>query len=654
MSKLRSALAWARRGFPVFPCVANGKEPLYEGVAWYEIATTDEAAIRRMWTDPVLGVEKDYNIGVECTDRIVFDVDVKDGKDGHNSYMQIGGTYDTLVVRTPSGGFHCYFEGPDSANAPAARDVDVRSHHGYVLAPGSTINGTAYEVVTDKEPVWIPYALERMLRAPYERKSSDYISNDSEANIQAAIRYLETAPVAVEGARGDETTFVTAARLVREMALSVNTAYGLLRDHWNDRCIPPWSLDELLQKVENAAQYGTADAGRLDPQNLFAAVPSLEPPPSPFDREAIVFGNALDPRAMRPRPWMLDRMLMLHELTLLLAPGSAGKSSLILAIVAHMAMGKDFGPYRCYTKCKSIVYNGEDSTEEQSKRLYAVCDLYGLPYAEVKQNIMFLSAEDVDMRLVTAAGRLPVVNDTVVREFVKLASDPDVGIVAYDPLVDIHEVDEGDSPQMNAVMKTLKRIAREANVASIIAHHTVKAGSARQEDRVGNMDISRGASGIVYKARIAFTLLNASQQDCEDFGMQDSERNAWVRLDDAKMQYVLAGGTPTWFHKNGVKIPTGDIVGVLRLTNLQPNTNTLRLRLAETLISNMEANNTASMNLTQAIAIVKANEPIYANKTDKDIRQRLEGSFASAIEIRGRTVQVIRPEGSKDVLVTLR
>lgn len=117
-----------------------------------------------MWTDPVLGVEKDYNIGVECTDRIVFDVDIKNGKDGHNQYMQMGGTYDTLVVRTPSGGFHCYFEGPDSANAPAANAVDVRSHHGYVLAPGSTIDGVSYEVVTDKEPVWIPYALERMLR----------------------------------------------------------------------------------------------------------------------------------------------------------------------------------------------------------------------------------------------------------------------------------------------------------------------------------------------------------------------------------------------------------------------------------------------------------------------------------------------------------
>jgi len=351
---------------------------------------------------------------------------------------------------------------------------------------------------------------------------------------------------------------------------------------------------------------------------------------------------------------MLDRMLMLHELTLILAPGSAGKSSLILAIVAHMAVGKDFGPYKCHTKCKSIVYNGEDDRMEQSRRLYAVCDLYGIDYQEVKNSVMLLSAEDVDLRLVSEQGSRAIINDEMVRQLIELASDPDVGITAYDPLVDMHEVDEGDNPKMNAVMKVMKRVAREANVATLVAHHTVKAGGSRQEDRIGNMDISRGASGIVYKARIAFTLLNASQQDCEDYGMQDGERNAWVRLDDAKMQYTLASEKPLWFHKEGVKIPSNDIVGVLRLTNLQPNTNNLRMRLAEVLISNMEASGVGSMTMPQAIAVVKANEPIYANKTDKDIRQRLEGSFASPVETRGKTLQVIRPEGSKDVLVVLR
>lgn len=646
MGKLQAALDWAARGFRVFPLVANGKEPAFEGETWYETATNDADTIRAMWTDPVLRGERDYNIGVDCTNFVVVDVDVKKGKDGHNQYMQLGGSYETLVVRTPTGGFHCYFEGPDSANAPIAADVDIRSHHGYVVAPGSTIDGLAYEVVTDMEPQWVPFVVEQRLRAPYERASHDTASIDSDASIDAGRKYLETTPVAVEGARGDETTFITAARLVREMALSVDTAFALMRDHWNERCIPPWSLDELLQKVENAAQYGTADLGRLDPSVLFSAVRGIAIPAqqSVFEQAGLDFGNAVELSSIPKRPWMIDRLLMLYELTLIVAPGSAGKSSLILAIAAHLALGKDFGPYKTHTACKSIIYNGEDDRAEQSRRLYAVCQTYNFDYNEVKKHIMLLSSDDFDMKLVSSQGRAPIVNEEMVKQLVALASNPEVGLIGYDPLVDVHEVDEGDSPQMNAVMKVFKRVAKQSGVASIIAHHTTKAGTTRQEDRVGNADIARGASGIVNKVRIAYTLLNASQEDAEEYGMQDGERGSWVRLDDAKMQYVLSSDKPCWLRKEGVKIPSGDVVGALKLTLLEKNTNNLRLRVAETLIANMTANGTASMTITQTVALIKQVEPLWANKTDAQIKQKLEGMFMSVVEVRGQRVQIIREQ----------
>lgn len=654
MGKLKAALEWAARGFPVFPLAPNSKEPAFEGEAWYDTATTDPDAIRSMWTDPVLKTERDFNIGVNCTNYVVVDVDVKAGKDGHNQYMQLGGSYDTLVVQTPTGGYHCYFEGPDSANAPIAKDVDIRSHHGYVVAPGSTIDGKPYVVVTDMDPQWIPLNVERLLRAPYERRHSEVSAIDSEASVEAGRRYLESAPVAIQGQRGDETTFVTAARLVRELALSVDTAFVLMRDHWNERCVPPWSLDELLQKVENASQYGTADLGRLDPSVLFGNV-EVPVPPTVFEQANAAWGNALDPASIPPRPWMVDRLLMLHEQTLIVAPGSAGKSSLSLAIVAHLALGRNFGGYTTHVKCKSVVYNGEDSIAEQSRRLYGVCQIYNLDYNEVKSNVMLLSADEIDMKLVISQGRTPIVNEAMVQQLIDFASDPEVGLVVYDPLVDIHEVDEGDNPQMNAVMRVMKRIAKQANVASLINHHTTKAGNSRQEDRVGNMDIARGASGIVYKVRIALTLLNATQEDAEEYGMQDGERGAWVRLDDAKMQYTLASDKPMWFHKEGVRIPSGDVVGVLRYSPLEKNTASLRLRVAETLISVLSANGSASMPMIQAVAALKSNEPLWANKTDAQIRQRLEGMFGSVVEVRGQRLQVVRDtEGNRsNVLVVL-
>ena len=517
-----------------------------------------------------------------------------------------------------------------------------------MVAPGSVIDGTAYEVITDRSPAWVPLAVEQRLRPPYARNERTHSEAlDSPASIEAGRRYLESAPVAVEGQRGDETTFVTAARLVRELALSVDAAYALMAEVWNPRCVPPWDLEALYGKVENAAQYGTADMGRLDPTVLFRGV-TVEAPPTVFAQRSLGFGNALPVASIPPRPWVMDRLLMLHETTLLLAPGSAGKSSVSLAVVAHLALGRDFGPFKARIKCKSIVYNGEDSVAEQSRRLYAVCQSYNLDYQQVSDNVMLLSADDIDLKLVASLGRIPVVNEAIYRQLVDIASDPDIGLIAYDPLVDVHDVDEGDNPAMNFVMRTLHRVAKEANVCSLVLHHTTKAGNAKQEDRVGNMDISRGASGIVYKSRISFTLMNATSEDCEDYGLQAAERNTWVRLDDAKMNLTLAGTEATWFRKEGVRIPSGDVVGVLKHTELKKNTTRLRVRIAEILMDTMTANGHASMTVSQAVAVVKTEEPLYANKTDAEVRKRIEGMFATPTEIRGRTLHARRDrEGAK-------
>jgi hypothetical protein len=370
---------------------------------------------------------------------VVVDVDVKDGKDGHNEYMQLGGTYETLVVQTTSGGYHCYFEGPDSANISISNAVDIRSHNGFAVAPGSTIDGKAYTIVRDVAPVWVPYSVESRLQPPYSRREGAVSEAlDTPAAVTAGIRFLESAPPAIEGQRGDETTFVTAARLVRvNSPLSVDTAFSLMAQYYNPRCVPPVAIRRVAGKVENAAAYGTADMGRLDPSVTFATV-SVQPPPSIFAQVQAVFGNATAPAQLPPRPWMIDRLLMLHENTLLLAPGSVGKSSLVLAIAAHLALGLDFNGYRTRVQCKSVVYNGEDDVNEQTRRLLAICIAYKLDFDVVRSRVMLLSSDHIDLKLVAAQGHVPYRNDAMYRQLIEVLSDPDVGMFGADPLIDMH------------------------------------------------------------------------------------------------------------------------------------------------------------------------------------------------------------------------
>lgn len=442
---------------------------------------------------------------------------------------------------------------------------------------------------------------------------------------------------------------------MRELGLSVAAAFCLLRDHWNERCSPPWQLDELLRKVENAANYGTAGAGRLTAEVLFDGI-VIPPQQSVFQQSGTTWGNAFLPDRIRPRPWVLDRMLMSEAVTLLMAAGSAGKSSVSLALAAHMALGLDFAGHKCIKACKTIVYNGEDDLEEQSRRLLAVCMSYGFDFNIVKDRIMLLSSRQVKMDLVVNEYRRPVRNEALVQHIINEASDPDVGLLILDPLVKIHKCDESDNVQMDYVMETLTDIAHAAQVSVLALHHTSK-GNSKQEDRIGNMDIGRGASAIVNASRVAFTLLNASAQDAEDYGMQDEERMTWVRMDDAKMNLALSSNQATWFRKEGVRIPSLDVVGVLRHDVLEKSHQHIRIRIARILIANMTANGSGSITMPRVCAVLKAEEPLWANKTDADIKRRVEGMFSTAVEIEGRTLKVERDLSDKkkeSVLLVMR
>jgi hypothetical protein len=142
---LRQALAYARRGWPVFPCQPGQKVPAT--AHGFRDATTDEQQITGWFSrDP------DCNLaiatGVPGPD--VLDVD-QHGPAG-NGYAALGrlrraGLLDgaSAYVRTPSGGLHAYFTGTTQRNGHLpTHHLDFRSAGGYILAPPSQVNGHHY------------------------------------------------------------------------------------------------------------------------------------------------------------------------------------------------------------------------------------------------------------------------------------------------------------------------------------------------------------------------------------------------------------------------------------------------------------------------------------------------------------------------------
>lgn len=325
-------MANARRGFRVFPCRAGQKTPAVK--AFYDWATTDEDKLIAWWT-----AHPNDNPAISTDDLVVVDIDVKSDKAGLASYKALD-LPPSYTVGTPSGGFHVYFKGECRNSAErVAPGLDVRGHHGYVLASGARTDAGAYVARADRDVIAAPAALSGLLPVP-ERSANGTaaptVAVDPDTSIPRAISWLrEGAPVAVEGSAGDDATFRVAARL-KDMGVSEFDAWAIMDEHWNPRCSPPWEPEDLEAKVRNAYAYGTRPAGVDAPEVIFQDVVAPMP-----ERPGLRWGWHGDPAKLEGQ-WLFYNMLPAHGTLLVVGATQAGKTFLLAELARCIATGKSF------------------------------------------------------------------------------------------------------------------------------------------------------------------------------------------------------------------------------------------------------------------------------------------------------------------------
>ena len=70
---------------------------------------------------------------------------------------------------------------------------------------------------------------------------------------ERARRYLSLLPPAISGQRGHDATYHAACVACHGFALDGDAACALLLAAYNPRCVPPWTPEEILHKVQSAA-----------------------------------------------------------------------------------------------------------------------------------------------------------------------------------------------------------------------------------------------------------------------------------------------------------------------------------------------------------------------------------------------------------------
>jgi hypothetical protein len=233
--------------------IRAAKEPLTK---WKEIATQDPEQIRKLW-----GQWPDANIGGVTNQLLVLDVAKKNGGCETYEFLRLVEDFpETMTNNTQGGGQHIFYvlragEPLKNGTHKLGPGIDVKTENGYVLMPGSTIEGRMYTRANDAPITFAPgWIVEQCKNAkPKSRAAGKRIVEEDEISLQMARDYLEKyAPRATTGKIDDTTNKV--ASMLYDFGCEQETVHELML-LWNEtHCDPPGDLERLAVVVESSGR----------------------------------------------------------------------------------------------------------------------------------------------------------------------------------------------------------------------------------------------------------------------------------------------------------------------------------------------------------------------------------------------------------------
>ena len=243
MSALTSALALAREGAHVFPCL-DTKAPACPG--GFKAATADPAALAELWRrypGPLIGIATGNMSGLSVLDLYAKHRAARDWWGEHRTRLPR-----TRTIRTRSGGLHLWFLHAPGLRCSVAKigpGIDVRADRGYAIA----WDAAGLPVLLDTPPAPWPEWLDaptphRPQRAPEQPRVPD----DEQAR-----RLLRFVRGGTEGERNNRL-FWAACR----MAAMVNSR--LMTEGDAERLLLPAALETGLPEAASRATIASAFA----------------------------------------------------------------------------------------------------------------------------------------------------------------------------------------------------------------------------------------------------------------------------------------------------------------------------------------------------------------------------------------------------------
>lgn len=467
----------------LFPAKWDGKKHIGL-VKWATQAGSDQEIIKawKRRSDCYLCV------ALNQSDLTVLDVDNKHGVEGSKTWKLLELSYqkfpNTLMVKTPSGGYHYYFLGR-SAHTIGKLGPGIDTPVMVPLA-GETVPGKGtYEVINNVKIAPLPEWLKKLIGEPRLPKKQPYrepaIALDISENTKRAIDWLLTAAItAIEGEGGDRITYEIACG-VRDFGVSEEVCLSIMLEHWNLHCSPPWKSDDLARKVNNAYQYARSQVGISTPQADFAE--DLIEPGTPTNQQK-------SPRKLTdfigeppPRKWILPDWLPQGEISSLIGDGGLGKSLLSIQLAMAVASNTKFLNLQVEKQIPVLLVACEDTYEELHRRITSIHSAQFDFLTNLDIPLYFWSRVG-ENNLLAYQDHALIKPGPFAKELKETLLQMGTGhkLIIFDTLSDIFAGNENDRTVVNLFVKyTLSRIIKNHNTTILFTAHPSKSSKEAKE-----------------------------------------------------------------------------------------------------------------------------------------------------------------------------
>lgn len=384
------------------------------------------------------------------------------------------------------------------------------------------------------------------------------IASPSESVINCerrAVAYLDAMPPAISGQGGHNATYAAASALVHGFGIEPDRALQLLVAHYNERCVPPWSLKELTHKVQNAASkeherpYGwLRDADRFDPhgvdlsafcQNAGTSKPADEKEPcanadaaSPVaEAPGTVFvPNPLSVRQLlwdypELRPPLIHGLLRRGETMNVIASPKMGKSWLTTDLALALATGRRWLDTFETVQGDVLIIDNELHPETTSNRIPRVAEARQVPLEEIADHVFVENLR----------GRLKDILS--LGSYFQATPPGRYSVIILDALYRFlpRDTDENDNGTMAGIYNYLDLYATHLGCSFVLIHHSTKGNQTAK----AITDVGAGAGS---QARATDTHLVLRPHEQEGAIVLDAAVRSWPPISPFCMRWEF----PVW------------------------------------------------------------------------------------------------------------